>query len=299
MLRFPGGKALVQTVDFFTPVVNDPYRFGQIAAANALSDVYAMGGEPYCAMNIVCFPIKTMPKEYLREILRGGLDKVREAGAVMAGGHSLEDDEIKYGLSVSGTVDPESFASNKGMREGDMLFLTKPIGTGVLATALKGDLGDPEEIEALIHKWAARLNSGGATAIRELGLSGATDVTGFGLGGHVLEMANASQVAVELSLSSVPFMDKAVEYAAMGMLPAGSFANRNFCAGTVSTGEGLDRVRVDLLFDAQTSGGLVLSVPEHKAGDAEAILLSQGDLAARIGRVLRREPERPVLTIVG
>lgn len=156
IVKFPAGKALVQTLDFFTPVVNDPYGFGQIAAANAMSDVYAMGGEPYCAMNIVCFPIRKMPKEYMREILRGGLDKVREAGAFIAGGHSVEDDELKYGLSVTGLIDPDGFASNRGLAPGDALLLTKPIGTGVLATALKGDIGDPEAIEERLVTWADR-----------------------------------------------------------------------------------------------------------------------------------------------
>lgn len=299
IVKFPAGKALVQTVDFFTPVVNDPYGFGQVAAANALSDVYAMGGEPYCAMNIVCFPIKKMPKDYLRQILRGGLDKVLEAGAFMAGGHSVEDDEIKYGLAVSGLVDPDGFASNRGLVPGDELILTKPIGTGVLATALKGDIGDVEAIEKLIVTWAGRLNRGGGAVIRELGLKGATDVTGFGLGGHVLEMAKASGVSVEVRVSAVPFMEGVVDLAGMGMLPAGSFANKNFCSSVVGIDRGVDPVRADLLFDAQTSGGLILSVPEDKVSDAEAVLLSYGDLAARIGRVLPRESGSPMLAIRG
>ena len=186
IIRFPEGKALVQTLDFLTPIVNNPHWFGQIAAANSLSDVYAMGGEPYTVMNIVCFPIQTMGKEVLRQILAGGLEKIRESGAVMAGGHSVKDNEIKYGLSVTGIVDPASFASNRGLRPGDQLLLTKPIGTGVLATALKAGFGDTAKIEELIFRWAARLNRAGAGVIRALGLKGATDVTGFGLGGHVL-----------------------------------------------------------------------------------------------------------------
>ena len=181
-MRFPEGKALVQTLDFLTPIVNNPYWFGQIAAANSLSDVYAMGGEPYTAMNIVCFPIQTMGKEVLRRILEGGMDKIRESGAVMAGGHSVKDTEIKYGLSVTGIVDPAAFASNRGLRPGDHLLLTKPIGTGVLATALKADFGDSAKIEELIYRWAGRLNKAGGAVIQKLGLKGATDVTGFGLG---------------------------------------------------------------------------------------------------------------------
>lgn len=285
-MRLPDGRGLVQTVDFFTPIVNDPYKFGRIAAVNALSDVYAMGGVPLAAMNIVCFPIKTMDRMILAEILRGGLDAVLEAGAVPAGGHSVEDKEIKYGLAVSGLVEADGFASNTGLVPGDVLILTKPLGTGVLATALKGDFGDPVELEALLYKWAGRLSAAGGRVIRELGLKAATDVTGFGLGGHALEMATASHVAVELRLADVPFLPRAVELAGMGMLPAGSFANRNYCAEAVSVTSGLDPIQTDLVFDAQTSGGLVLAVPEGKVEAARKMLLDAGDLAAVIGRVV-------------
>lgn len=287
----------MQTLDFFTPIVNDPYGFGQVAAANSLSDVYAMGGEPYCAMNIVCYPIKKMPKEYLRQILKGGFDKVLESGAFMAGGHSVEDDEIKYGLSVTGVVDPDGFATNRGLSPGDVLMLTKPIGTGVLATALKGDMGDIDAIEQQIVKWAGRLNKGGGAVIRELGLAGATDVTGFGLGGHLLEMARASKVRAEISVSGIPFMEQAVDLAGMGMLPAGSLVNKKFCASVVSVDQGVDPLLADMVFDAQTSGGLILSVPEDKVSDAEAILIGYGDLAARVGRVLPSEEDAPILRI--
>jgi selenide,water dikinase len=256
-----------------------------------------MGGEPYCAMNIVCYPIKKMPKEYLREILRGGFDKILEAGAFMAGGHSVEDDEIKYGLSVSGIVDPQKFATNKGLSAGDVLLLTKPIGTGVLATALKGDFGDAEAIQEQIVRWAGRLNKGGAAVIRELELTGATDVTGFGLGGHLLEMVRASGVRAEIMLGEIPFLDQAVELAGMGMLPAGSLVNKKFCSSAVMIEEGADPISGDLVFDAQTSGGLILSVPEEKVSAAEAVLASYGDLAARVGRVYPREKDEPLLKI--
>jgi selenide, water dikinase len=291
VVRLPNGQGLVQTVDFFTPIVNDPYKFGRIAAANALSDVYAMGGTPLATMNIVCFPAKTMDRGILAAILRGGLDAVLEAGAVPAGGHSVEDKEIKYGLAVSGLVDPDGFASNTGLVPGDILILTKPLGTGVLATALKGDFGDPVVLEDLLFTWAGRLNAAGGRVIRELGLKAATDVTGFGLGGHVLEMAAASKVAVEIHLADVPFLPQAVELAGMGMLPAGSFANKNYCATTVSVAEGLDPIKTDLIFDAQTSGGLVLAVPEAKVAVARQMLLDAGDLAAVIGRVVKKEEE--------
>uniref|UniRef100_I2Q132 Selenium donor protein n=1 Tax=Desulfovibrio sp. U5L TaxID=596152 RepID=I2Q132_9BACT len=286
VVRLPDGRGLVQTVDFFTPIVNDPYKFGRIAAANALSDVYAMGGVPLSAMNIVCFPVKTMDRMILAEILRGGLDAVLEAGAVPAGGHSVEDKEIKYGLAVSGLVDADGFAANTGLVPGDVLLLTKPLGTGVLATALKGNFGDAAGLEDLLFQWAGRLNAAGGRVIRELSLKAATDVTGFGLGGHVLEMARASHVAVELRLADIPFLPQAVELAGLGMLPAGSFANRNYCASTVSVAPGLDPIQSDLVFDAQTSGGLVLAVPEAKVEAARKLLEDAGDLAAVIGLVV-------------
>jgi len=298
VVRLPDGRGLVQTVDFFTPIVNDPYKFGRIAAANALSDVYAMGGTPLAAMNIVCFPAKTMDTAILGRILRGGLDAVLEAGAVPAGGHSVEDKEIKYGLAVSGLVEADGFASNTGLCPGDVLILTKPLGTGVLATAIKGDFGDIAALEDLLFTWAGRLNAAGGRVIRELGLRAATDVTGFGLGGHVLEMAAGSKVAVELRLAAMPFLPQAVELAGMGMLPAGSFANRNYCAGAVSVAEGLDPVKVDLVFDAQTSGGLVLAVPEAKVELARRMLEDAGDLAAVIGAVVEKAEEKTTLRII-
>jgi selenide, water dikinase len=297
ILRFPTGKALVQTVDFFTPIVNNPYWFGQIAAANALSDVYAMGGRPYCAMNIVCFPVKKLPKSMLAEILRGGLDKLTEAGAVLAGGHSVEDQEIKYGLSVSGVVDPQCFATNGGLRPGDVLLLTKPLGTGVLATALKADLPGAGQAEQLLYQWAGRLNRAGGEVIETLGLKGATDVTGFGLGGHLLEMASASKVRIDLDVDRVPILDQALELAGMGMLPAGSFANKQYCRHAVDIDGKCDGLRVDLIFDAQTSGGLVLGVPETKVETARQMLLDQGDMACVIGTVSAASGGRPRLVL--
>ncbi|EPR34739.1 selenide, water dikinase [Alkalidesulfovibrio alkalitolerans DSM 16529] len=285
VLSFPGGKALVQTVDFFTPIVDDAYAFGQIAAANALSDVYAMGGEPLCAMNIVCFPIKKMPRAILTDILRGGRDKVLEAGAVPAGGHSVEDDETKYGLAVSGVVDPDRVATNKGLLPGDRLILTKPLGTGVLSTALKAKWQGFERFEELLIAWASRLNATGGRVIRELGLRAATDVTGFGLGGHLLEMAHASNVSIALASADVPVIDEALDLAAMGLLPAGSHANRKFCASAVHVEPGVDGLRADLCFDAQTSGGLVLAVPEEKVPDALRMLAEAGEPAHVVGRV--------------
>lgn len=296
-MRFPRDMALVQTVDFFTPIVNDPYWFGQIAAANALSDVYAMGGRPYCAMNIVCFPAKQMDKNILKHILRGGLDKMTEADAMLAGGHSVEDKEIKYGLAVTGVVAPDAFATNGGLRPGDILVLTKPLGTGVLATGVKAGLPGSQAFEKILFQWASRLNSTGAEVIRQLRLKAATDVTGFGLGGHVLEMAKASDVQIVLEVEQIPMLQEALELAAMGMLPAGSFANKRFCASLVHQSTRCDPIRTDLVFDAQTSGGLVLGVPEHQLEQARNMLLAGGDLAAVIGRVLPISSGKPRLLL--
>jgi len=291
VVRFPAGMALVQTLDFFTPIVNDPFRFGQIAAANSLSDVYAMGGVPYTAMNIICFPAKTLPKAALTDILRGGLSKVVEAGAVMAGGHSVEDKEIKYGLSVTGIVDPGRFASNRGLVPGDALILTKALGTGVLATAIKTRAGDPAELEHVLWSCASRLNRAGGRVIAELSLRGATDVTGFGLAGHVLEMARASGMVVELRTGEVPVLGPALDLIRGGKVPIVGANNRDFCACAVEVPEDADPARVDLVFDPQTSGGLVLAVPEDKIEAARAMLTEAGDLAVIVGRVVEAHPE--------
>ncbi len=295
VLTFPAGKALVQTVDFFTPIVNDPYKFGRIAAANSLSDVYAMGGTPWSAMNIVCYPMKKLPVDILTEILRGGKDAVEEAGAVPSGGHSVEDDEMKYGLAISGFVDPDGFASNRGVQPGDELLLTKPIGTGVLATAVKGDMPGSDEMEEVLFEVCGRLNRVGGEIIANLGLKGATDITGFGLGGHLIELAQGSGVTIELQMTSVPLIPNALELAGMGMLPAGSICNRNHYLPRTSIAEGLDPINVDLMFDAQTSGGLILAVPPAKLAEAKAMLLAGGEMYAHVGTArASTEGERPL-----
>ena len=279
----PGGKALVQTVDFFTPIVNDPYKFGQIAAANALSDVYAMGGEPWCAMNIVCFPSQSMDIEVLSAILRGGADKTREAGAALAGGHTVEDPEIKYGLSVTGLVDPLSFARNTALEPGQTLVVTKALGTGILATAVKGQWPGHEEMEDIIFTSASRLNAASGQVIRKLGLKAATDITGFGLGGHLLEMLDASGVAASIHAGALPVLPHALELAAVGMVPAGSHANRAYRKNSYTLQGAVDPLRVDVLFDAQTSGGMVLAVPANMVADALAMLADVGETTAVIG----------------
>ncbi len=298
IVAFPHGQALVQTLDFFTPLVDDPYQFGQIAAANALSDVYAMGGLPLCAMNIVCFPVQTMKKDILRSILRGGLDKVLEAGAAPVGGHSVEDDEIKYGLSVSGIVDPNNYASNRGLRPGDKLVLTKPIGTGILATAIKADWEGSDRFAHDVFTWSSRLNCCGGEAIRKFKLKAATDITGFGLGGHLLEMARASKVDIELESSEVPLFSGAYDLASIGLVPAGSFANKKFFNCSIDIQAGVDQILVDILFDAQTSGGLVLAVPEELLSSVTDHLSQGGDMSAVVGSVKACETAASLLHIL-
>lgn len=290
VVRLPGGQSIVQTLDFFTPIVNDPYRFGRIAAANALSDVYAMGGEPWCAMNIVCFPVKRLPESILADILRGGSDAMREAGAALVGGHSVEDDEIKYGLSVTGLIDPEVIASNAGLRPGDRLLLTKPLGTGILATAVKANWPGCDAHEEELFRWAARLNKGAGQVIRELRLKAATDVTGFGLGGHCLEMAGASGVTVALDIAALPVLPGVLELASMGLVPEGSHANRAYCHKYVHAEPGVSPELADVAFDAQTSGGMVLAVPPDQVGRATALLAETGDPAYPVGEVLEQLP---------
>jgi selenide,water dikinase len=276
--------ALIQTLDFFTPIVDDPRLFGRIAAANALSDVYAMGGAPLTAMNIVCFPRRSLSLDVLREVLLGGHEIVCEAGALLVGGHSVEDPELKYGLSVTGAVHPERVVTNAGARPGDCLILTKPLGTGVLATAIKGGLAPPET-EAEAVRWMTALNKDAAEAMQETGVHACTDITGFGLLGHALEMARASQVMVEIRASRVPLIPGVRDLASMGLLPAGSFANRRFCERAVAVTEGIDPLLVDLLADAQTSGGLLISVPAGRCEALHDALERRGVPHHEIGRV--------------
>ena len=284
VMRVRKDLALIQTVDFFTPMVNNPLDFGKIAAANALSDVYAMGGIPLTAMNIVCFPKEDQPVEVLKDILLGGLELIHESGALLVGGHSVDDPEIKYGLSVTGTVHPDKVMTNGGCQTGDHLVLTKPLGTGILATAIKGRFVSPEiEKEAIF--WMTQLNKEAAEAMQEVGCHGCTDVTGFGLLGHVLEMSLASKVAIELSAAKVPVIDTVIEMAEMGMVPAGSFENRKFCEKLVSIENGIDPVLIDIFADAQTSGGLLISVPEEKADLLLEKLSDKGLMHSDIGRV--------------
>ena len=249
--------AMIQTVDFFTPIVDDPYMFGQIAAANALSDVWAMGGEPTVALNIVGFP-NCLDPAILGDILAGGADKVKEAGAVLVGGHSVQDDEPKYGLCVSGFVHPDKIFKNHGSRPGDALVLTKQIGSGIINTALKGDFASEESVKEA-QMVMASLNKKAKQVAEKFHVSACTDITGFGLLGHCVEMAEASGVTFEIATDSVEYMADAMEYAKMGLVPAGTYKNRGYSIDKVEA-EGISDVYLDLLYDPQTSGGLLLSV---------------------------------------
>ena len=287
VLRVPPGHALVQSVDVLTPVVNDAFAFGRIAAANALSDIWS-------AMNVAFFPpalAEDDPEGLLTSILRGGLDAMNEAGAVLAGGHTVQDEELKYGLAVTGVIDPEHLARNDGLRPGQVLLLTKPLGTGVLSTAVKAGWDGAAASEANLVRWCGRLNSVGGTVIRELRLSAATDITGFGLGGHALEMALASHVCVRLVATALPLLPRALEYARDGLIPAGSHRNRTHCACRTRTAQAVDEALESLAFDAQTSGGLLLAVPPDQVEAARALLLGGGDLAAVVGEVLPPRPD--------
>jgi selenide,water dikinase len=284
--RLTDDIALVQTIDFFTPIVDDPFDFGRIAAANALSDVYAMGGKPITAMNVVAFPIKKMDKNILKKILKGGYDKVQEAGALLVGGHSIEDSDIKYGLSVTGIVHPNEILTNAGARPGDRLVLTKPIGTGIIATALKGGKASQEAL-AKITESMTTLNRVASEVTLEIGVNACTDITGFGFLGHAVEMATASDVGISIHWQSVPFFPEAKEYASIGMVPGGTGRNREFASCRVESPGTIPPAIVDILYDAQTSGGLLISVAAEKAQGLLERLHSRGvQHAAVVGEVM-------------
>ena len=252
---------MIETLDFFTPIVDDPYMFGQIAAANSLSDVYAMGGEPKVALNIVAFP-NCLDPQILGKILAGGADKVKEAGAVLVGGHSVQDDEPKYGLSVTGFVHPDKIFKNYGCKVGDVLILTKQIGNGVVNTAIKAEMASESAIKEA-ETVMSSLNKKAKEVAENYPINACTDITGFGLAGHCVEMAEASEVTFDLNVNDVAYFENALEYARMGLVPEGAYKNRKYSIDKVET-NGLAEEYVDLMYDPQTSGGLLLSVqPEY------------------------------------
>lgn len=274
--------ALVQTLDFFPPIADDPYTYGQIAATNALSDIYAMGGEPKLALNIMCVP-KSMPKEAVHEILRGGYEKVYEAGALIAGGHSIFDDEPKYGLSVTGFVHPNKMLTNSNAKPGDILILTKPIGIGVITAAAKADLLDDDTLR-YAYSLMCTLNKNARDIMVKYDVHSCTDVTGFGLMGHTYEMAQGSDVHITINVSGIDFIADAVEFAKMGILPEGMYRNRKYAEAAVDVGS-IPLEKQDLLFDPQTSGGLLIAVSEKNGRQLFEELKDKVPSAQIIGRV--------------
>ena len=274
--RLEDGRALVATTDFFTPVVDNPYDFGAIAAANALSDVYAMGGKPFLALNVAAIP-PDLPTEVVGEILRGGAEKARQAGVVIAGGHTIQDKEPKYGLMVLGFVDPEHMLTKSGARTGDALVLNKPLGFGTTTTALKEGRADPSDVSEVVG-WMKKLNATAASLALEFGLRGGTDITGFGLLGHAWEMSQASGVGLSFEFGKIPFTRGARRYADEFIFPGGSTDNRQYYGSHVTFDPAIGEPYQMLLFDAQTSGGLLLAVPPDRL---PALL----DRAAQVGEI--------------
>lgn len=260
--RLDEEKAIIVTTDFFTPIVDDAYDYGSIAAANSLSDVYAMGGTPFLALNVAALP-DNLPEEISSEIIRGGAEKAREAGVVIAGGHTVKDKEPKYGLVAIGFVHPQKMLSKGGLKAGDALVLTKPLGFGVTTTALKHEQADKKDVEEAVQ-WMKRLNKTAGQLANEFGLRGGTDVTGYSLLGHGMEMADASGVSLELNFADIPFISCARKYAEMGCFAGGAFDNKGYFEKKVDFSDELDEENQMLLFDPQTSGGLLLGVPQEK-----------------------------------
>lgn len=286
--RLSDDLALIQTVDFFTPIVDDPYVYGQIAAANSLSDVYAMGGQPLTALNIVGFPVKSLPLAILGEILRGGAEKAAEGGVPIVGGHTVDDAEPKYGLAITGTVHPERMVTAHGGRPGDLLVLTKPLGTGVVSTALKAGAAGTAEVTQAV-RWMTTLNRRAGLAMVAAGAHASTDITGYGLLGHLVELCRASGVAAVLEAAAVPLLPGALEQARLGFLPGGTHSNLSYVRNEVEFAPGTDEVLPALLADPQTSGGLLVALPEDRWQD---FLAHAGEdmLAAPVGRLVTGTP---------
>jgi selenide,water dikinase len=283
--RLSDELALVQTADFITPVVDDPYDYGQVAVANALSDVYAMGGKPITAVNLLMFDTCRVPEEFLTEILRGGADKLREAGVSLVGGHTVDDLETKYGLSVTGTIHPEKIVRNSTAKPGDFLVYTKPLGIGVLTTAVKADMATEEEVER-VTEVMVHLNKIASEVMVEVGVSACTDVTGFGFLGHLYEMVKFSGVGAEVYSSEFLILEGALNYAGIGLLPAATYDNEEYVGGSVVFPDGFNDDLKMLLFDPQTSGGLLISVPEEKLSELLEKLKERGELWSRVvGRI--------------
>lgn len=293
--RISDDLAIIQTVDFFTPIVDDPYWFGQIAAANALSDIYAMGGTPKTAMNLVAFPVREMDISVLRRIIQGGVDKLTQAGVVLLGGHSIEDRELKYGLSVTGFVHPRRVLTKKNLQAGDRLVLTKPLGMGIVTTAVKAGMAPAGLVEYVTHLMAL-LNRSAAEIMSGFDANACTDVTGFGLLGHLAEMVCGSNMAVRVFSRQVPVIPEALEYASMGLIPAGAYKNKEFRESMIAFADTVERSHRDVLFDPQTSGGLLISVKADQSMELVAAFKNAGiSDAAEIGEVLHGHEEKIVV----
>jgi len=287
--------AMVQTVDFFTPIVDDPYAFGQVAAANAISDIYAMGGKPLTALNIVAFPINKLDKSVLADILRGAGDKMKEAGVTLVGGHSIDDNEPKFGMAVTGLVHPQRVRTNAGAKPGDRLILTKPIGVGILTTSIKKDQLSEEEV-AQVTKVMATLNKTAAETMEPFEVHACTDVTGFGLMGHTLEMAKGSGHGIRIDAGAVPYLPRVRELADAGFIPGGTKNNFAHVECSVDFPEEMDQVSRYMLCDAVTSGGLLISVAAEQAEELLGGLKERGVQAALIGEVMEENPGRITVT---
>ena len=285
VVRLKSGSLIIQTVDFFTPVVDDPYQFGQIAAANALSDIYAMGGEPLFALNIVGFPINDLPKSILTEILQGGADKADEAGIPIVGGHSVDDKEPKYGLVVTGEIHKDIIWKNSGARPGDALVLTKCLGTGIIATGIKKGLAKPESIESAINSMSS-LNKNSSEELRSYNVNAVTDVTGFGLLGHLKEMCENSNVSSKIKFQDLLFLDGAKELAMSGIIPGGTRRNLKSFKKFISFSKHISETEQLLAADAQTSGGLLISM---SMGDAKSYVKKMNDQTTIIGHITEKE----------
>ncbi len=284
--RIGESLALVETTDIITPLVDDPFTFGRIAAVNALSDIYAMGGKPVTAMNLAFFPACSLPGEVLSQILAGGNDAIREAGACLVGGHTVEDEELKYGLAVTGLIHPDQVVRNSTARPGDKLLLTKPIGTGIISTAIKADMVATADAEEAIG-WMCKLNRGAADLMLECGAHAATDVTGFGLIGHACEMARGAGVTIVIKLSNVPVFSAVADLIKDGLVPAGCYRNRDYYAPFTDCGDAPGDKLLPL-FDPQTSGGLLISLPAAAADHFMSRAAETGCFSVCIGEVLPR-----------
>jgi len=287
------GSALVLTVDFFTPIVDDPADFGRIAAANAVSDIYAMGGRPFVALNIMCFPDGELPMSVMADILIGSQEKMSEAGVIVIGGHSVSDRELKFGCAVIGTIDPANVVSNAGARPGQILVLTKPLGTGVLATALKLERLKASKLREITDIMSA-LNRAASEAMVAAGARAATDVTGFGLAGHAIEMAEASGVTLSLELSKIPLLDGALDTLEAGISPGGLFTNQQFYGTLTNDRSGAAGRSVDLVYDPQTSGGLLIALDEERLATFEREFGARGGRGARVMGRVAPKGDRPL-----